>query len=92
MFDGYAFSIDYRDRRGHAYMLSDQEQTRRVTERPQPGACLHCHASIIPTYTRVGGGDMMKGFAALSAMSYKDAHAELRCWLAGDHHSNNTYR
>ena len=32
MFAGYAFSIDYRDRRGHAYMLSDQEMTKRVTE------------------------------------------------------------
>jgi nitrite reductase (cytochrome c-552) len=25
MFQGYAFAIDYRDRRGHAYMLTDQE-------------------------------------------------------------------
>jgi nitrite reductase (cytochrome c-552) len=41
MFAGYAFAIDYRDRRGHAYMLQDQEQTKRVTERPQPGSCLH---------------------------------------------------
>src|SRR5690606_13765523 len=30
MFLGYAFSIDYRDRRGHAYMLHDQEITERV--------------------------------------------------------------
>ena len=58
MFAGYAFAIDYRDRRGHAYMLQDQEQTKRVTERPQPGACLQCHASIIPTYRRLGGGDV----------------------------------
>src|SRR5215472_12114792 len=49
IFAGYAFAIDYRDRRGHAYMLTDQEKTRRVTERPQPGNCLHCHASVIPT-------------------------------------------
>jgi len=27
MFLGYAFSIDYRDRRGHAHMLDDQEST-----------------------------------------------------------------
>src|SRR5262245_37388168 len=40
IFDGYAFSIDYRDRRGHAFALFDQEQTRRVTEKQQPGACL----------------------------------------------------
>ena len=31
MFLGYAFSIDYRDRRGHAYMLVDQEETERQT-------------------------------------------------------------
>jgi len=54
MYAGYAFAIDYRERRGHAYMLSDQLQTRRVTERSQPGACLHCHSSVIPTYRRVG--------------------------------------
>ena len=47
MFAGYAFSIDYRDRRGHAYMLPDQEQTKRVTG-GQPGSCLQCHASVIP--------------------------------------------
>jgi nitrite reductase (cytochrome c-552) len=32
MFLGYAFSIDYRDRRGHAYMLQDQEATERLTK------------------------------------------------------------
>ena len=54
MYAGYAFSIDFRDRRGHAYMLYDQENTRRVLDKPQGGACMHCHASIIPTYRRVG--------------------------------------
>ena len=54
LYAGYAFSLDYREARGHAYMLHDQEVTRRVTERPQPGACLHCHASVIPTYRRLG--------------------------------------
>jgi len=77
MFAGYAFAIDYRDRRGHAYMLSDQETTRRVTEKPQPGSCLHCHSSVIPTYRRLGGGDVFKGFEALGRMSYADAHAEV---------------
>jgi nitrite reductase (cytochrome c-552) len=54
LYAGYAFSIDYRERRGHAYMLYDQEHTERVTQKPQPGACLHCHASVIPTYRRLG--------------------------------------
>lgn len=54
LYAGYAFSIDYREARGHAYMLYDQEVTDRVTQRPQGGACLHCHSSIIPTYRRLG--------------------------------------
>ena len=77
MFAGYAFAIDYRDRRGHAFMLQDQEQTRRVTERPQPGACLQCHTSVTPTYRRLGGGDVFKGFEALGKLSYGEAHAEV---------------
>jgi nitrite reductase (cytochrome c-552) len=54
LYAGYAFSIDYREARGHAYMLFDQEVTERVTKRPQSGACLHCHAAVIPTYRRLG--------------------------------------
>ncbi|MBN1911509.1 MAG: ammonia-forming cytochrome c nitrite reductase subunit c552 [Pirellulales bacterium] len=54
LYAGYAFSIDYRKARGHAFMLFDQEVTERVTKRKQSGACLHCHASIIPTYRRLG--------------------------------------
>jgi nitrite reductase (cytochrome c-552) len=77
MFAGYAFAIDYRDRRGHAFMLTDQEKTKRVTERPQPGSCLHCHASVIPTYRRLGDGDVMKGFEQLGKMTYAAAHAEV---------------
>lgn len=54
LFAGYAFSIDYREARGHAFMLGDQEITKRVTDVQQAGACLHCHASIAPTYRRIG--------------------------------------
>jgi nitrite reductase (cytochrome c-552) len=58
LYAGYAFSLDYREARGHAYMLYDQGMTKRVTERQQSGACLHCHASIIPTYRRIGLQEM----------------------------------
>jgi nitrite reductase (cytochrome c-552) len=73
IFAGYAFSIDYRDRRGHYYALFDQEQTKRVTERKQPGACLQCHASNLAAYRFAGKGDVMKGFEVVSAMPYADA-------------------
>ena len=76
-FAGYAFALDYRDRRGHAYMLSDQEETKRVTERKQPGSCLHCHASVIPTYRRLGDGDVYKGLEAMCKMPYSQAHEEV---------------
>lgn len=54
LFAGYAFSIDYREARGHAYMLYDQVVTERVNKRPQAGACLHCHASATVLYRKVG--------------------------------------
>ena len=73
IFAGYAFAIDYRDRRGHAYALFDQEQTRRVTEKQQPGACIQCHASNLALYRFAGKGDVQKGFERVSAMPYDEA-------------------
>lgn len=70
MFLGYAFSIDYRDRRGHAYMLEDQENTKRLSK-PQSGSCLHCHASVMPLYRQLGDGDAIAGFKATHQMSYQ---------------------
>ncbi|MFG0307248.1 MAG: ammonia-forming cytochrome c nitrite reductase subunit c552 [Phycisphaerales bacterium JB040] len=54
LYAGYAFSIDYREARGHAYMLYDQGVTERITQKPQAGACLHCHASNTVMYRMVG--------------------------------------
>jgi nitrite reductase (cytochrome c-552) len=76
MFEGYAFAIDYRDRRGHAHMLYDQEQTKRLTK-PQSGSCLHCHASVMPLYRELGGGDAMKGFEASHAFGYQELSQKL---------------
>lgn len=54
MWAGYAFAIDFREERGHAYMLHDQRETDRVLKRNQPGACLHCHASTTVPYRQAG--------------------------------------
>lgn len=72
---GYAFATDFREERGHAYMLTDQELTQRQTVAKQPGTCLHCHASVYVPYTRAGNGDLMAGFATLNAMTYAEARA-----------------
>jgi nitrite reductase (cytochrome c-552) len=70
---GLRFAIDYRDRRGHAYALFDQEATRRVTEKQQPGACLQCHASNLALYRFAGKGDVQKGFEQVSGLPYSEA-------------------
>src|SRR5262249_20478349 len=73
IFAGYAFALDYRDRRGHYYALFDQDATKRVTERQQPGDCLHCHASNLALYRSLGKGDLQKGVAQASALPYPEA-------------------
>jgi nitrite reductase (cytochrome c-552) len=73
IFAGYAFSLDYREDRGHAYMLVDQDETERVHKVKQPGACIHCHASVMPAYRKVGEGDVMKGFERVCAMPRTEA-------------------
>jgi nitrite reductase (cytochrome c-552) len=70
---GYAFSVDFREERGHAYMLVDQTFTERQKVTKQPGTCLNCHASVYTTYRKLGNGDLLKGFEALNAMPYTDA-------------------
>jgi nitrite reductase (cytochrome c-552) len=76
MFLGYAFSIDYRDRRGHAHMLEDQEATKRLTK-PQSGSCLHCHASVMPLYRALGEGDVLKGMEMTQKMTYQETDKKL---------------
>jgi len=75
---GYAFSQDFREERGHAYMLEDQEFTRRQQVTKQPGTCLHCHASTYVPYRRAGNGDLIKGFETLNPMSYDEARKLVR--------------
>lgn len=72
MWAGYSFSQDYRERRGHAYMLEDQTLTERQQFNP-PGACLNCHASMVTVYNEVGNGDMFKGFQTINHMKYAEA-------------------
>jgi len=89
LFAGYAFGIDYREERGHAYMLSDQDMTERVRQFKQPGACLHCHSSVLPAYRQTGREagipddparrteQIMKGFEVVCAMPYADARKKV---------------
>ncbi len=73
MWAGYAFARDFREERGHAYMLDDQTFTERQDVVQQPGTCMHCHASVYVPYKTLGGGDLIKGFEAMNQMPYQDA-------------------
>lgn len=73
MWAGYAFSKDFREERGHAYMLEDQMFTERQQVTHQPGTCINCHASAYVAYKQLGNGDIFKGFEALNKMGYFDA-------------------
>lgn len=76
MWAGYAFAIDFREERGHAYMLEDQTYTQRH-QKPMAGTCIHCHASTYVPYKKAGGGDLIKGFEKLNAMPYEEARAHV---------------
>lgn len=73
MWAGYAFSKDFREERGHAYMLEDQMFTERQQVAKQPGTCLNCHASVYVAYKQLGGGDIVKGFDELNRTPYFEA-------------------
>lgn len=97
LFAGYLFAVDYRDRRGHAHMLDDQEITKRnlPEQAKQSGNCLHCHASIVPLYRKLGKealptgtayDQLLKGLERVGAMGYWDAHKLLEATTGGKAH------
>jgi nitrite reductase (cytochrome c-552) len=73
MWAGYAFAKDFREERGHAYMLDDQTFTERQAVVKQPGTCMHCHASVYVPYKKLGEGDLIKGFEKMNQMPYAES-------------------
>ena len=91
MWAGYAFATDFREERGHAYMLDDQTFTQRQTVVQQPGTCMHCHASVYVPYKKAGGGDLIKGFEAMNQLTYQEARTRVSHPVACiDCHDPNT--
>jgi len=78
MWAGYAFATDFREERGHAFMLADQAYTERQHVAKQPGACIHCHASVVIPYRKAGGGDLIKGFEHYNPLPYADVKADFQ--------------
>jgi len=72
MWAGYAFAIDFREERGHAFMLDDQTFTGRQAK-PQPGTCMNCHASTYVANKKAGDGDLVKGWEKINPLPYAEA-------------------
>src|SRR5690606_33794918 len=77
MWAGYAFATDFREERGHAYMLDDQTYTERQQVVQQPGTCMHCHAAVYVPYKTLGDGDLIKGFERMNQMPYSEARTHV---------------
>lgn len=77
MWAGYAFAVDFREERGHAFMLDDQTFTQRQEVAKQPGTCVNCHASAYVAYKRLGNGDIFKGFEELNKKPYFETRKEV---------------
>jgi nitrite reductase (cytochrome c-552) len=73
IWNGYAFAVDFREERGHAYMLDDQTYTQRQKVVKQPGTCLNCHGSMYVPFKKAGDGDIVKGFEKLNPMPFAEA-------------------
>lgn len=78
LWKGYPFSVDFREERGHAFMLIDQIYTERQRVVQQPGACAHCHASVYVPYMQLGQGDLIAGFEKMNQMPYSEARQYLK--------------
>jgi len=74
---GYAFARDFREERGHAFMLEDQSFTERQLAVKQPGSCMNCHASVYVPYKKLGGGDLTAGFEKMNQMPYSEARTHV---------------
>ena len=74
MWAGYAFAMDFREERGHAYMLDDQTFTERQQVVEAAG---HLHAlprlRLRALQEARASGDLIKGFEKMNAMPYTEA-------------------
>ncbi|MCL2626958.1 MAG: ammonia-forming cytochrome c nitrite reductase subunit c552 [Cystobacterineae bacterium] len=70
MWNGYAFAVDFREERGHHYMLDDQTMTLRQKVVAQSGNCMNCHASAYVAFVELGKGDFMEGFKEFNQLPY----------------------
>jgi nitrite reductase (cytochrome c-552) len=84
MWRGYAFGVDFREDRGHYYMLDDQTLTRRQEVVDQSGNCMNCHASSYVAFMRLGDKNLgwterlVDGYKKFNNLGYFKARDEVQ--------------
>jgi nitrite reductase (cytochrome c-552) len=68
---GYPYSADFRESRGHAFMLDDLTHVSGGAD--IPSGCLHCHASVSLLSRRLGGADPAGSLEEISRMPFSEA-------------------
>jgi nitrite reductase (cytochrome c-552) len=71
LWNGYAFSVDFNEERGHFYTLIDQKETKRQEVVKQPGACANCHSGDTPNLIK------SMGWEAFNKGPYKEIQDSL---------------
>jgi len=86
MWNGFAFAVDFREDRGHHWMMEDQTFTKRQMAVAQSGNCMNCHASSYVAFMRLGAQSLpgaswndtlIKGFEVFNDMPYFKALEEI---------------
>lgn len=78
LFAGIAFSLDYKQARGHVYSVDDLLQTQRISPKT-PATCWTCKSADVPRLmAELGGGDLATGAKAFYAKKFQQIKPEIR--------------
>lgn len=84
-FKGIAFSVDYKEDRGHVYAWDDIFETERTSEKT-PGACITCKTSDVEVIFEEYGWE----YASMKMYDFVDSgHAGIDCLTC---HDEDTHR
>ncbi len=78
LFAGMAFSLDYKQARGHVYSVEDVLNTQRITPKT-PATCWTCKTSDVPRLmAELGGGDLLAGVKPFYAKKFHELKPQMQ--------------
>jgi len=77
LFAGMAFSLDYKQARGHVYSVEDVLHTQRITPKT-PATCWTCKSTDVPRLmAELGGGDLETGAKPFYAKNFHELKPQM---------------